>query len=187
MWTEQCRKWFPEAFYFLIEAQKPHEPDLITFKRRRSNVDYIIAAAGDVEGQIYFDATNLMGGAASHTPFEKNCIIVPVTTVDIQVSLKNLLPPFLIKLDTHGFEVPILEGAKQTLKQTELIVMEVYNFNIVPNSLRFHEMCAYMESQGFRCIDLCDPRHRPRDGALWQFDLFFARSENPIFASNNYK
>jgi len=186
VWSERCQKYFPDAFYFLIEAQKPHAPALEKLKRRLPNVDYIMAAAGDGEGEIYFDASDLLGGIAAHTPFEKNCIIVPMTTVDVQVNLKNLQPPFLIKLDTHGFEVSILEGAVETLKQTELIVIEVYNFKISQDNLRFHEMCAYLEAKGFRCLDLCDPLRRPRDRALWQLDLFFARSTSPIFESDSY-
>ena len=61
----------------------------------------------------------------------------------------QLRPPFLIKLDTHGFEVPILKGAQETLQQTNLLVIETYNFQLQPTSLRFHEMCSYMEFGGF--------------------------------------
>jgi hypothetical protein len=38
----------------------------------------------------------------------------------LTVQLKG---PFLIKLDTHGFEVPILRGAPATLLQTEGLIV----------------------------------------------------------------
>ena len=153
---------FPTPFTSLLKHKKPHEPALQAFKKGLSNIDYVLAAAGDKEGEIFFDAGHLFGGQASHAPFGQNNITVPVTTVDIQVAKHKLQPPFLLKLDTHGFELPILAGAEKTLRQTALIVIETYNFQIAPDSLRFHEICAYLEDRGFRCVDICDPLHRPR-------------------------
>ncbi len=111
---------------------------------------------------------------------------VPAITVDALLRDRGLPPPYLLKLDTHGFEVPILEGAAESLRQTQLVVVEAYNFRIENESLLFHEMCGYMGGKGFRCIDLCDPMHRPKDGALWQFDLFFLPAAREEFTSNRY-
>ena len=186
-WTESAMRHYPAASYFLIEARKEHEIALARLKMRARNVDYIIAAAGDCNGEIFFDATDLFGGLAAHEPFDENCIVVPVVTVDSEVQARGLKPPYVIKLDTHGFEVPILEGARETLKRASLVIIETYNFRLTDRSLRFHEMCGYMESRGFGCIDLCDPMHRRNDGALWQFDLFFAPMTHSLFSSNSYE
>lgn len=186
-WTEICWRYFPEAFYFLVEAQAPHAPALVQLKRRMARMDYVLAAAGDAEGEIYFESSDLFGGLAAHTPFEKNCIRVPMVTIDQQVQSRKLAPPFLLKLDTHGFEIPILNGAQETLKQTNLLIIETYNFKFRPDNLRFHEMCAYLEAHNFRCIDLSDPLHRLKDQALWQFDLFFIPASSSIFDYNFYQ
>lgn len=186
-WSLRCRNYFPQAFYFLIEARKEHEEALRHVKSKNDRIDYIICAAGDSIGETYFDATDLFGGLASHSPLDQNCIIVPITTVDYQVAERQLKPPYLLKLDTHGFEVPIFEGAKQTLQQTNLVVVETYNFNLTSDSLRFHEMCYYMEEHGFRCVDMCEPMHRISDKAFWQIDLLFIRSDHKIFDSNTYR
>ena len=66
------------------------------------------------------------------------------------------------------------------------VVVEGYNYRIENESLLFHEMCGYMGGKGFRCIDLCDPVHRPKDGALWQSDLFFLPAAREEFTSNRY-
>jgi hypothetical protein len=47
-------------------------------------------------------------------------------------------------------------------------------------------MCAHLAARGFRCIDLCDPLYRARDGALWQMDLFFVPDSDPAFESSSY-
>ncbi|HQL35239.1 MAG TPA: FkbM family methyltransferase [Bacillota bacterium] len=186
MWTRQAAMYFPEAFYFMIEARKEHEEGLAETKKKYRNSDYILAAAGDNCGEIFFNATeDLLGGAASHNRFIDNCIVTPMVTVDTCVDDYNLQGPFLLKLDTHGFEIPIFRGAEKALKDTKIIVVEAYNYNI-NGGIRFHELCDFMEQKGFRCIDIADPMHRPRDNAFWQMDLFFISKDHPIFLSNSY-
>ena len=187
VWSEVCLHYFPDIFYFLIEAQQPHEAKLRRFKQRHPRSDYLIAAAGDFSGEIHFDASTLFGGAASHEAGSGRQITVPMTTVDDQVRQRQLKGPFLLKLDTHGFEVPIFEGAAETLRQTALIIVETYNFRLNQAALRFPEMCAYLEKKGFRCIDMSDPGYRPKDGAFWQMDLYFAPDTHPAFALNIYE
>ena len=94
---------------------------------------------------------------------------------------------YFMKLDTHGFEVPILDGASQTLTETDVIIMECYNFRIAPECLLFFEMCDYLKGFGFRCIDLVDPHHRPYDDSLWQMDLVFVRENRPEFLHPSYR
>ena len=78
-------------------------------------------------------------------------------------------------------EVPILAGATECLRETALIVMEVYNFQLTRQCLRFHEMCAHLDSLGFRCADLADPGLRPKDQIFWQADFFFLPKSSPLF------
>ncbi|ACH39572.1 SAM-dependent methyltransferase, FkbM family [Citrifermentans bemidjiense Bem] len=185
-WSLEARKFFPQAFCFLIEAQEAHRAALETVKKRVPRVDFVIAAAGSRAGTCYFDAEDLFGGLASETEVGTHCISVPMVTIDDQVLLRNLAAPFLLKLDTHGFELPILQGAKQALASASLVIIETYNFRLTHDSLKFHEMCAYMEEAGFSCVDLVRPMHRPGDQAFWQMDLVFARSSDPVFSSNSY-
>jgi hypothetical protein len=78
----------------------------------------------------------------------------------------------------HGF--PITTFVDIGASEGKLI-MEVYNFTDPPRVLRFHQTCAHLEALGFRCYDMCSPLLRPRDGALWQMDLFFARATAELF------
>ncbi|HVP08638.1 MAG TPA: FkbM family methyltransferase [Burkholderiales bacterium] len=184
-WSRAASRILPPARYLMVEARAEHEPGLARTSRD-ARFSYAICAAGNRDGEIYFDATDLFGGLASETPPEKNCIVVPVRRLDGLARERGLDGPYAIKLDTHGYEVPILEGAAGLLPQTALLVIECYNFRVAPQALLAHEMCAWLEARGFRCIDLCDPLHRPRDGALWQMDLFFAPATDAAFTSNVY-
>ena len=185
-WSLDCMEYFPDLKYLLVEAQEFHRPALNEFTHSHANAQFVLAAAGDRVGKIYFDAGDPFGGQASHLPHAQNNIEVPVTTLDHEVQQRGLTGPFLIKFDTHGFEVPILEGAAQTLLQTEVIVMECYAQRLMPSSLPFHEMCQYLDQKGFRCIDLVDPVWRSNDDTFWQMDLVFVRKDRIEFTNTSY-
>jgi FkbM family methyltransferase len=185
-WSELVLPCYPKSRYLLIEAQPAHEPALKEFVARHRNAEYVLAAAGDREGETHFDASLLLGGQASNQPYKKGNVVLPLTTIDRQVEMRRLPPPYLIKLDTHGFEWPIITGAAHTLKQTEVLIIEVYNFDIASTVLRFPELCRRLEMEGFRCVDIFDPLYRPHDNALWQMDMVFIRSNRPEFQYNEY-
>jgi FkbM family methyltransferase len=151
-WSAELIKIVPDASYLLIEANKIHEEKLREFKKMHANVDYVLAAASDKTGNIFFDASDPFGGAAYHSE-DTGLITLPATDY---IKEKGIQGPYLLKLDTHGFEVPISEGAKNALKTTNLIVVEMYNFLIENHSLLFHEMCKYLLSKGFRCIGIAE-------------------------------
>jgi FkbM family methyltransferase len=187
-WTRICLPFFPEADYLLIEASAQHEQALQRLSRQAPRVHYLIAAAGDAVGQAHFGAAGRLGGRVWHAPLTSAyTTVVPMTTVDEERRARQLRPPFLLKLDTHGFEVPILEGAAKTLASTEILIVETYNFELKGGTPRFAAMNDYIEGKGFRCVDLIWPLHRPHDEVLWQFDLVFARADHPVFSHQGYK
>ena len=79
-----------------------------------------------------------------------------MTTIDLEVARLALEPPFLVKLDTHGFELAILAGAAVTLRATDALVIEAYNFELQPGAPTFSGLCRHMADLGFRVVDLVD-------------------------------
>ncbi len=186
-WSDALMTYFPDRRYLLVEAQPVHEPVLRDYCQRHRNAEYVLAAAGEGPGRVFFDVDDPFGGQASSTRANAAQAELPVVTIDAEVAARRLPPPYLLKFDTHGYELPILRGAGDTLAKTEVIVMECYNFRISPECLTFFEMCAWLGERGFRCIDLADPLHRPHDDAFWQMDLVFVRSDRPEFAYQRYR
>lgn len=187
-WTAQCAVHFPSAEYLLIEALNAHYPALDAFCAARSKVSYVKAAASDQVGTIsFYDDGDPFGGAALKGTVGKNIIRVPATTVDHEVTTRGLKGPFYLKLDTHGFEVPILEGAKETLRECALVQIEVYNFRLRSDALMMDEMIAYMRKQGMGMIDISEPLWRDYDKALWQLDAFFVPLTDKTFSHSGYR
>ncbi len=186
MWSAVCERHLPESRYLLVEAQGVHRPALEKYCAARKNAEFMLAAAGDRHGEIWFDDGDPFGGLASETQLPSMKRKVPVTTLDHEVSTRTLPGPYLIKLDVHGFEVPILEGAVRTLSESGLVIIECYMFQIADRSLLFNQMVAWMRERGFGVVDASEPLWRARDLCLWQMDLFFAPLTRPEFAANTW-
>lgn len=186
-WSRMALHLFPNTKVVGVDPLVEREPYLARLKAADPRYDYVLAVAGkDDGGTVELAVTADLDGSSIHgSEGEKR--IVPVHSVDAIVAMKGLKPPFFLKFDTHGFEKPILESAEQTLADTKYIVMEAYNYRHTPDTLLFHEMIAWLEPKGFRVFNLVDVMQRPFDGSLWQMDLFFARADDPVFASNSFR
>lgn len=185
-WSADLMRYLPTKKYLLVEAQPIHEPRLKVFCQAHPNAQFVLAAAGERQGSLFFDASDPFGGQASLTPFQ-DAIEVPVTTIDHEVQTRSLSGPFILKFDTHGFELAILRGAVETLRATDVVVMECYNFQIAPECLLFFEMCEHLRGLGFRPVDLVDPMHRPYDDSFWQMDIVFVREDRPEFRHPGFR
>lgn len=186
-WSTSFAEAVPGKAHLLIEANATHEPALSACCQVRQNWEYVLKACGRKPGHVFFDGSDPFGGVASDVATETASQSVEVTSIDHEVGRRGLKGTFLIKLDTHGYEIPILQGASEVLRSTELLVVEVYNFQLHEGCLRFWELCQWLNERGFAPIDLFDVLYRPKDGALWQFDLVFARINSLPFASNTYQ
>jgi FkbM family methyltransferase len=186
-WSRKAMRHFPGADYLLLEPLEERRAGLAAFCAAHPNAAFTCAAIGDHEGTVSFNVSSDLDGSGIYGASHGNARAVPLVTVDAEIERRKLPAPFLLKLDTHGFEVPILAGARRTLEQTNALIIEVYNFKNSPDCLRFHELCAHVETLGFRCADLVDPMFRPGDQLLWQFDLLFLRKDAPFFAQTQYQ
>jgi len=185
-WSLGARRHFPAAQFLLFEPLAERAAALEALKARHG-FHPVNAAAGARPGTVEFSVDPALDGSGVAAAGTTATRTVPVETVDRAIAARQLPGPFGLKLDTHGYELPVLEGAAATLQQASLLVIEAYNFTLVPGCLRFPELCAWLEARGFRCCDLADPMRRPRDGALWQMDLAFAPAGSPLFDSNVYE
>lgn len=178
-WSEQCMRFFPDASYVLFEPQPVHAESLDAFARKsRQRVFVEKKAVGSAQGQTFFAVSDdPFGGAlASHGQDEKT-ISVACTTIDAAVSELAVSGPFLLKLDTHGFERSILAGAAETLARASVLIIEAYNYRITDEAPLFWELCALLAEKGFRPVDLVDVMHRLHDRSLWQMDIVFVRAD----------
>jgi FkbM family methyltransferase len=189
-WTEKTAAIWPDAQFLLFEPLEERRLVLQNLKERLKDKIFLsFTAAGSAESEVNFQVSEDLDGsgiATDNLPSNTRRI-VKITSIDTQVKANKLPGPYAIKLDTHGYEIPIIEGAGETLQNALFVVIEVYGFYIAPGSLVFWEMCQYMNKLGFRLIDIVDIGRRPGDNAFWQCDAFFIKNDNPLFLSNTYR
>ena len=186
-WSLEAMESFPVASFLAVEPLHERQEALERLRRQHPNFDYELCVAGDTDGaQVTLDVSGDLDGSTvggrGGSPRS-----VPAMTVDTLAAKHRLEGPFLLKFDTHGYELPILAGAQETLARTSVIVMEVYNFEITAHALRFPEMCTHLEGLGFRCYDIAGLLLRRYDRSFWQMDLLFTRGEAGIFSHREYR
>ncbi len=176
-WSKDCMQDFPDATYVLFEPQPVHSSALDEFAASASTrVIPVKKAIGGEEGTMSFDISDPFGGGPAAAGSEA-VMEVELTTIDATVAMLKLEKPYILKLDTHGIERSILQGAENILQKCEILIIEAYNYHITDEAMLFWELCAYLDKRGFRPVDLVDVMHRKHDNSLWQMDLFFVRSD----------
>ena len=176
---------WPAADFLLIEANPVHQPALdLTCRRFGWSYELSMAGASDGEAAVSFHKDNPFQGIELGDC--GSTVRVPTTTIDRQARERKPRKPYLLKFDTHGAELPILQGAVSVLADTQAIIMECYGWRQGANSLRFWEMASYLEWVGFRPTDMADLLRRPYDNRLCQMDVLFERVTAPGMNSPRY-
>jgi len=183
-WARSAHSAFRAADLVLFEPQPAHVPALERFQLENPKAKIIRSAVGRAGGSSWFDAADPFGGILLEQK-TSDSIAVSVTTLD--EALAAAKPPFLVKLDTHGAESAILEGARETLTRSVAWVIEAYNQRFSGECMLFWELCCFMGEHGFRPIDILDVSRRPYDGTLWQMDVCFVRADWPGFGYIGYR
>jgi len=170
--------YFPQADLLLIDPLEEHIPALEEIRRKHVKARITLGAAGPQSGKIAINVypDRLTGSSCLVDP----CGVggprqVPMITVDEECRARSLGGPYLIKIDTQGFELEVLRGASAVLEQTEIVILEVSFFRLFTSNPIFSEVVIFMAERGFEMYDLLGSSTRPLDGALAQADVVFAR------------
>lgn len=177
---------WPRIQALLVDMDSQFEPSWRELAQRYPGLRYATCAVGARDQDGYFTKSDSVGGVLSVTGDQAT----KIRTIDTLVAEHAMQPPYFLKFDTHGVELEILTGARTTLLSTAIIMMEVYNFKLKfagGKNLTFDEMSLHLKTQGFRCVDICEPLFRPGDQALWQFHMFFIRDDHPIWRHSGFQ
>lgn len=94
---------------------------------------------------------------------------IVISTLDIEIpSDKNVS---ILKLDVQGFELEILKGGINTLKRTDMVVLEMQNHQYYKNAPMYFELDNFLHEQNFSCWDLI-PSIR-ESNKLMEWDAIF--------------
>ncbi|MBL8340920.1 MAG: FkbM family methyltransferase [Rubrivivax sp.] len=83
---------------------------------------------------------------------------------------------FLLKIDTQGYEMPVLEGAERLLPRIGGIQLELSVTPLYEGQVLYPEMIAWVRARGFELWNLIPGFIDPSSARMLQFDGLFFRA-----------
>lgn len=154
------------------------------------NVVAINSAVGDFDGEVDFNvaanstSSSVLEMLPSHTEAAPHSKIerkerVSITRLDSVFEKycdeKNNI---LLKIDTQGFEMSVLNGALDSLNKIKAIQIEMSFVPLYQGQALFPEVYSWLDSKGFQMVDVHPMFINPDTGEVLQVDGFFRARYN---------
>jgi FkbM family methyltransferase len=180
-WTREALKFFPNAYYTLVEPQdnlRSYSADLV---KRGHRVQWVNCGVSDRAGTLAFTVFH-RDEASSFVPDQDTAkgdgnrqIHVAVKTLNELVASGSAGLPDMVKIDAEGFDLKVLSGASDLLGKTEIFLIEATIFG----SKYENTLSAVMEkmsNSGYRMIDITALNRSPKTWLLWLCEVAFIRN-----------
>ncbi len=190
--TEGLLDVFEDVAYALIDPVQEVEPAMRRFCNDHPGSVYGVVAIGDREGELDMVTRKGVTGSSFHTKFLKGVDQirkVPVVTLDGFLEPHRLPKPYLLKLDVEGHELHALRGATETLRNTEIVILEIGTWaeDHLRGRASLMDLFRFMEEHDFVFYEFVEPGFRPIDGALYMFDAVFAHVDAVVRRERRHK
>lgn len=189
-WTKEMQIIFPNSSFLMVEPMS-EKADLLKEIATQSNgkiwfEQALLAAQADQEVVFHQSetASSILSEHKENDDFEK--VTKKTTTLSLLLEKNKIDKIDFLKIDTQGYELEILKGATEVLKNTDVVLLEVSLLDIHKNVPLVHEVCSFMYQYGFVTYDICSFTRRPLDRALWQSDFIFVKENSPFRANKNW-
>jgi FkbM family methyltransferase len=184
-WTREALKYFPLAYYTLLEPQYWMEESIKDLLAINKKVKFNAVGAGATEGTFKFTIANRDDSCSfRYTEAEAAAqgleqIEVPVVTLNNLLAESTLPIPDIIKIDAEGLDLEVLKGSSNYFGKTEIFMVEVGVVNKeFDNS--FLKMINYMDSNGYILFEITDINRPLVPAILWLAELVFVKKNGYI-------
>jgi FkbM family methyltransferase len=166
-WTESALTCVSPETAVLLEPE-PNAFQTLTSKfQGRSNVRLHNTVAGETPGVIDFHVTASDDLSSVLTPNESlTRTLGDHSSVQAKIErdvrplddlLDDLVEISFLKVDVQGFELPVLRGAKETLKKTRFLLIEMNYFTKYEGGSDFTAVHQHLTDAGFQLRDFSEP------------------------------
>jgi FkbM family methyltransferase len=170
--TPELLEAYPDRMHLLFEPVAEFAP---LIERRYAHVPHrlVQAAVSDSSGQTSLQVRSMLGGTSVSHSFmvdqpDADSRIVAKVSLDDWLRDAGIAGPYLLKVDVDGFEMRVLRGAKETLKNTSIVIVEATADDLI-------ERVSFVQEAGFKLFDLTEPCYY--DDSFWQCDAVLIRRD----------
>ncbi len=154
-WYKEAVKLWPEATFIEFDAFESAE-----FLYKEKGVQYYIGPLSDEDDkEVKFYVNEMMPWGNSYYKekddkyFKEDSYKVYKTSkLDTLVEKYNIPKPDFIKIDVQGAEKDVIEGAIDTIKHAQHMVIEMQHEEYNRGAPKVFETLPYIESQGWKCV-----------------------------------
>lgn len=174
---------FPRAKYVFVEPLEEFR-DTLESLTRRLDATYVLAAAGAYDGEVDIHVHDDLSGSSVLRQAEGQALDGRPRRVRV-VRLDGVLPPTidrpcLLKIDTQGAELAVLEGLGHRLAEMDVLVIEASLLPLRVGAPELIDLVTRLDQLNFAVYDILEGHVRALDGALAQIDLVFVPKVGPL-------
>jgi FkbM family methyltransferase len=185
-WTRECLGIFPQARYVVADPLEKNWSSLAQLAQEHPRVFVWEGAVGPATGSLDIHCHGDQSSALASRELTGPTRTVPMQTVDSLFAGQREAAPVFLKADVQGYELEVLRGASQCLKNSELLLLEVSFRRLYDNCALAHQIIAYLAERKFCIYDICSYVQRPLDGELAQSDFLFVHESSQMFATHGW-
>jgi hypothetical protein len=143
----------------------------------------VLAAAGsrsgtgiiNVESELFGRSSLLRRTLHTATGAQVHKREIPIKTIDEIVVERGLSGPFGVKIDTEGYELEVIRGAKSVLHDTQFIIAEVSVLPRFEGGYTFFDFISALHEEGFFLSDVLRVARSPRGFGVMFLDALFSK------------
>lgn len=188
--TPELYRGLPDSRFLLFEPVEECWPSLEAWS---ATLDATIhrSAAGAATGKVDFFVHDDIEGSsllsekdgADFDGERRTVSMIRLDDVDELASASSIL----LKVDTQGAELSVLDGAADTLSRVDLIVLEAALIPTMNGAPDFAQIVGRLDELGFAVFDLIGGIERPVDSSLAQVDIAAVRTGGPLMPKGGWR
>lgn len=185
--TPELYKSFPDSKIVLLD---PLEETKVYYENftKQFNMDFIQCAVSSKKGQTCIKIpknklalTSILERTELTNPkVEIETRNIKVETLDNIIQEQKYISPYGVKIDTEGYELEVIKGMCNSMKDVEFIIAEVSIKKRFIDSYDFSEVISFLAKFDFELLDILNnPSQSPRF-----FDCLFVKKDSFRFRLN---
>jgi len=185
--TSILYKAFKNRKFVLFEPLPEYKEELELWKKKiNCKIEFI--ALGDIDGEIpmHIDpkrkTMSSMVERSNLTKAEQEGEIRKVKISKLDSIIGNYIgedEKLVIKIDVEGYELNVLKGARDSLKKTEIVIVETSIAELYKSEFSLLDLLRFMDENGFQLFDILYlAYYKNWKGLMWADLVFIPKGKN---------